>query len=392
MKFTLTVLTTFLVGFSSFAQTKWFDGTWEQAFEEAKKQNKYLFIDCYTDWCGWCKVADEKTFPSEDVASVLNTNFISVKVDMERGTGVALGARYRVLGYPSYLMFTPEGKLAGKMFGFKENASDFAAEVKAVLNKENQPNYPSVITEKVEFPAFYTNSFSNKDKEEKRQNPAEGEVEKWLSSQKDLMSEPAWSVMYKFPVSEGYTESFLKNRKAYADKFGEVEVDEKVSGIAYNMLQKAMKSQDEADLQRVLEFADKYIEEDLEASKSMYHLKFCEGKGDWSGYAECVQKLIDFYGFENFVSGINNYCWTIYLNVENKDVLKTAIGWMTKVVELDPQYMYLDTYAALYFKAGDYDAAETWANKAIAVGKEKGEQVQDTEELLDNIKAARQGK
>ena len=374
------------------AQTKWFEGTWQEAFEQAQKENKYLFIDCYTDWCGWCKVADEKTFPAAEVAEVLNENFVSVKVDMERGEGVMLGAKYRVLGYPGYLLFNPEGKLAGKMFGYKENPSDFATEVKSALDKSKQPNYPSTIMDKVEFPVFYVNSFANKDNDEKRKNPEEGEVENWLSKQKDLMSEAAWSVLYKFPVPEKYTEHFLNNREAYAKLYGMVEVDEKVAGIAYTMLQNAMRSQDEADLQLVLDFADKHIEQDLEASKSMYHLKFCEGKGDWSGYAECVQKLIDYYGFENFLSGINNYSWTIYLNVENKSVLEKAIGWMKRVVEMDPQYMYLDTYAALLFKSGDHDQALQWADKAIEVGKANGEKVEDTEELLDQIKASKEGK
>jgi tetratricopeptide (TPR) repeat protein len=124
----------------------------------------------------------------------------------------------------------------------------------------------------------------------------------------------------------------------------------------------------------------------------MYHLKFCEGKGDWSGYAACVQKLIDHYGFENFLSGINDYSWTIYLSVDNKEVIETALAWMKRVVELDPQYMFLDTYAALLFKSGEIDAALEWADKAIEVGKANGEKVNDTEHLRNQIKAAKEGK
>ena len=392
MRTTLLLTGFLLLNSLGFSQTKWFDGTWQQAAAQAQKENKYLFIDCYTDWCGWCKVADKNTFPAKEVSGILNSKFISVKVDMERGDGVALGARYRVLGYPSYLMFTPEGKLAGKMFGYFENPEDFALELKASLSEENQPKYPSTITDEVKFPEFYLNSFTNKDNEKKRKNPDEEEVEKWLARQKDLLSEAAWSVMYKFPVSEKYTNYFLANHKVYAKVYGKVEVDEKISGIAYDMLQKAMKSQDEADLKQVLNFADKYIEEDVEASKSMYRMKFCEGKGDWSGYAKCVQKLIDFYGFENFLGGINNYSWTIYENVDNQEVLKTASGWMKKVVGLDPQYMYLDTYAALLYKVGDYYAALKLADKAIVVGKADGQKVEETEELRNKIKAAKKGK
>lgn len=371
------------------AQTVFFEGTWKEALKEAEKQNKYLFIDCYTDWCVWCKVADKNTFPAEAVADVLNKNFVSVKVDMERGEGVALGAKYRVLGYPSYLMFTPTGKLAGKMFGYIEDPKEFASQVELALNTDEHPDYPSLITDDVPFPDFYAKSFVNRDTDEKRKQPDADEVEKWLDQQSDLLNEASWSVMYKFPLSEKQAEKFLADRKKYAARYGKVEVDEKISGIAYQMLQDALKTQDEADLERVIAFADEYIDEDKEASKSMYRMKFCEGKGDWSGYVECVQKLIDFYGFENFLGGINNYSWSIYLNADNPEVVKTASEWMSKVVQQDPQYMYLDTYAALLFKSGRYDEAANWAEKAIEVGKASGENVEETEALQAKIAEAK---
>ena len=69
-----------------------------------------------------------------------------------------------------------------------------------------------------------------------------------------------------------------------------------------------------------------------------------------------------------------------------------AIGWMSDVVKLDPQYMYLDTYAALFFKAGKYDEALTWADKAISVGKDNDEDVEETKGLRDKIQAAKEGK
>jgi thioredoxin 1 len=134
------------------------------------------------------------------------------------------------------------------------------------------------------------------------------------------------------------------------------------------------------------------MDENKEENKVFYKLKFCEGKGDWSAYAKCAQGMIDFYGFENHISSVNNYSWTIYENAEDKDVLNTAIGWMEKVVKLEPLYMYLDTYAALFYKAGQYDKALSWADKAIEIGKVEDENVKETEELREKILAAKAGK
>jgi len=374
------------------AQTKFFEGTYKEAFAEAQKQNKYLFIDCYTDWCGWCKVADKKTFPDETVAEVLNKNFISVKVDMERGEGVELAMKYRVMGFPSYLMFTPDGSFAQKMSGYIENPSEFIAQVKKSKDEKGRPNYPSKLMDEVSFPEFYKKAFTNKDSEEKRTNPKEGEVDAWLTSQKDLMSVAAWSVMYRFPMNDKNAGVFLSNLRDYAKIYGKAEALEVVGQIANQKLGVAMESHEQADLNVALEFVDKYLSEDKEETKAHFKLKFFEAKEDWLSYSRSAQEIIEMHGLTNHLSGVNNYSWTLYENATDEKVLSIAIGWMSRVVAVDPLYMYLDTYAALFFKAGRYDEALTWADKAIEQGTADEENVEETEALRVKITAAKEAK
>ena len=60
------------------------------SFEEAVKianepgNNKKIFIDVYTDWCGWCKVMDKKTFQHPTIAKYMTENFLMVKFDAEQ--------------------------------------------------------------------------------------------------------------------------------------------------------------------------------------------------------------------------------------------------------------------------------------------------------------------
>jgi thioredoxin-related protein len=59
----------------------------EQAQEIAKTKegkDKLIFVDCYTDWCGWCKVMDNKTFSDETIATLMNYYFINVKFNAEQ--------------------------------------------------------------------------------------------------------------------------------------------------------------------------------------------------------------------------------------------------------------------------------------------------------------------
>jgi thioredoxin-related protein len=53
-----------------------------------KKQPRKVFFDVYTDWCGWCKVMDKKTFSNKEVIKYMNKNFYAVKLNAERQDSV----------------------------------------------------------------------------------------------------------------------------------------------------------------------------------------------------------------------------------------------------------------------------------------------------------------
>ena len=58
--------------------------TLEEAMEKCKTEKRKIFIDVFTDWCGWCKRMDESTFVNTDVAQYLNDNYYAVKFNAEQ--------------------------------------------------------------------------------------------------------------------------------------------------------------------------------------------------------------------------------------------------------------------------------------------------------------------
>lgn len=51
---------------------------------QSTKTKKKVFIDVYTDWCGWCKKMDASTFVDPEVVKYMNENFIAIKLDAEQ--------------------------------------------------------------------------------------------------------------------------------------------------------------------------------------------------------------------------------------------------------------------------------------------------------------------
>ena len=73
-----------LIGFNVQAQDiNWI--SWEEAVQlsQTDAQPKKIFVDVYTDWCGWCKKMDKDTFQNPQVSQYMQDNFYMVKMDAE---------------------------------------------------------------------------------------------------------------------------------------------------------------------------------------------------------------------------------------------------------------------------------------------------------------------
>src|SRR5690554_786420 len=120
--------------------------TLEEAVHKAQTDPnpKNIFIDFYTDWCGWCKVMDRKTFADGNVIELMNKYFYPVKFDAEgKETVEFMGKEYGFvasgrngyhqlaaeimqgkLSYPTFVFLTPEFQIITPIAGFVP-AEDF---------------------------------------------------------------------------------------------------------------------------------------------------------------------------------------------------------------------------------------------------------------------------
>ena len=98
----------------------------------AKAENKLIFIDAYTTWCGPCKLMSKTVFKEKAVGDYYNEHFVSLKVDMETAEGLFLGKRYNVTGYPTFIYIKPDGTLIKKTMG-ATNSGTFISYAKSAL-------------------------------------------------------------------------------------------------------------------------------------------------------------------------------------------------------------------------------------------------------------------
>jgi uncharacterized protein len=79
------------------------------AFQEAQEQKKPIFLLISSLWCQWCHIMDETTLSEPTIISILNTDYIPIRVDSDLRPDV--NQRYNQNGLPSVLLLTPEGEI-----------------------------------------------------------------------------------------------------------------------------------------------------------------------------------------------------------------------------------------------------------------------------------------
>jgi len=98
--------------------------SWEEAQEAMEAAPKKMFIDVYTEWCGWCKRMDANTFTDADVISFMNENYYAVKLDAE-GEG--------------------DKEYLGKTLAFRSDAGRRGVHELAIVLLNGRLGYPSFV-------------------------------------------------------------------------------------------------------------------------------------------------------------------------------------------------------------------------------------------------------
>lgn len=117
MKKLINTLYFVLLVMGCFAQTP----SLNSVLQQAKKENKLIFVDCYFTGCIPCAQMDEDVFPNKLVKAEMDKNFLMLKVDIFKDKlGDTLKVQHILNGFPTFLVLNSDGKLISSSSGFKD--------------------------------------------------------------------------------------------------------------------------------------------------------------------------------------------------------------------------------------------------------------------------------
>lgn len=416
--------------------------SWQQIKEKARTENKYIFVDCFATWCGPCKLMDQKVYPNDTIGRFMNDKFLSVKMqfDTSKADNDAVKARYadahqllasyQITAFPTFLFFSPDGKLVHKGLGFLplkdflqlvQDATDPQKQYYTLVNsfRKGDMSYRGM-------PAFimWARLFND-------QKLADSALKRYVVN---YLFKDGWDSIYT-RVNMGFildytqsssaeTFSFLMQNKARVDSVmkikniaqGRIDAiikNEEIVKHLYNDEGKALsKSPDWADIMGNIQ--TKYQRDSQYADSLVYPyiVSFHYFNKDWPNFSKdidlaikkhqpnaksstfnySVASTIDGAWYQgNDPHGLNEMAFDLFQGCADLKLLKNALNWSNLAIRLygdkrDYELAeFYDTKANLLYKLGQKQAAISLEQKAINIWPKATDIIENLEKMKKGL-------
>jgi len=381
-----------------------FKGTLEEAKKEAARQNKYLFVDCYTSWCGPCRKMEQEVFVRKEVADFFNKHFICLMVDMEKGEGIAIAKDNKIHGYPTQLYYSPGGDKVHSGVG-STTPDKFIVQGQTAM--DDQSNYNGLRRRFIagerdmEFlkKLIYATNEVNHDTCEKAlamywdmipENDffTKENYELFKYNETDINSKAFTFVYYHH---DEFLEKFVakKDYSEYGDMADWMRKND--SDLIYKKAAGAIKTAadkyDPALFKKAKDIALRSKNEDIMLLVCIEEIRYYKQTGNLQPYLADVTRYMWEYGPQKHYL-YYTFARSMLLNTDNKDVLVKALTYSEKAMYYDWSYNTLDLNAHILYKLKRYSEARVSAVDAIGLAQNSQEDSESASKLLKDIDKA----
>lgn len=423
---------------------KFFEGSWKEILAEAKAQNKPIFIDIYTTWCGPCKQMSKNIFPLDNVGEKFNSLFINYKIDAEKGEGIELAKKYNVEAYPTYLFVDANESLLYKSIGSMPAAKFIAEADLAMASMKDEKPLSAWDKEYADGKRGADFLLAYMEKRSKIKMSNAEVLEEYLKTQSaaELSSEKNLILMIDnvASIESKAFETLIQNKEKIMNARGDrrfMNFSFRASDIVRRTAAKATKNQDKALIEKCVSinkiiYSDPMMSNLAEKANADIYMKFYKATKDKDNFWQTASTYIDKYvmsksvesikkiddgNYERFmqmyrtgvrdsakderfqemktmmgkmesngVAGeLNNAAWSAIELFDDKETLEKVAPWLERALLVSKQAHILDSQAHLLFKMGKKKQAIKVAKEAIKLAKAEGKEVAEYEKFLAEI-------
>jgi len=415
--------------------------SWNDVIAKAKSEDKFIFVDCFATWCQPCQFMNRAIFSTKEAGEFMNEHFVNVGVQMDQTpkdlqdvrnmyeVAKFLKSNFAVEQYPTYLFFSPDGKIVHRLVGATRDAKSFIERAKEALDPDRQyytlidkialhlddssflgnllnnanitpdldirrniinaylscvkdPFTPAKLdlvshvrhSTDSNFTLFYSNALKV-DSILGRRNYAEYEIAKTLFEEyvTPLFSRDSSSVDWK-----AVTTRLLEKYPALSEitvgllsgRFEEEILNREIIIPVYE------EGGDNVNWRSIAKgIATRYPGFDATRMIAREEYKFYASKEEWEKFGVAVLRYMKKYGGEVNKKELNAISWDyVFLHCDDKHLLSAAVDWSKSTIpdsntvaysKSGTTSEYIDTYANLLYKIGRREEAFYWEKKAL---------------------------
>lgn len=215
-----------------------------EAVAQAKVENKMVFLDCYTSWCGPCKMMARDIFPQKKVGDFMNPKFICIKIDMEKGEGPSLTQKFQVSAFPTFIIFNSDAQEIGRFLGGSD-ADGFIDRVKKASIDNGSIDMDKQWEQGNRDESFlkqYLTSLGNAYKNQRANDVAEALLDPKAES---FASDSASAMIFMRYINNPFSKAFIYTAKHPNDlkkTLGETSVDMKLQSVWRGFVRQVLKT------------------------------------------------------------------------------------------------------------------------------------------------------
>lgn len=355
--------------------------TWQKAIEQAKQENKLLFVDSYAQWCGPCKRMAKHEFVKPEVGEIYNKNFVNLKLDMETKNGRTFDSKYPVSAYPTMFFLNGDGEVVKKVKGGKK-AEQLISMAKKVLK-----SYDTSGQFKEKYDAgdrSYEVVYNYVEALNKASKPSLRFSNQYLKSNPDITEEQKLRFYFVATVDSDSKifDKMVENNSEIIKLVGEKEYNDKVKSACQKTVEKAIEYETESLLDEAVAKAKNNMTTDAEVFALECKLEYFSNIKNSAVYADAAKSISKIYLKED-PTKLKNLILEIQSNFKSdKKLIKQSVDISKKYYKKTKSHESIMVYAKSLMLVDKYDDAIDLLNDGIKKAAKNGESTRSLEMLL----------
>lgn len=363
--------------------------SWADVQAKAKAENKYIFMDCFTTWCGPCRYMSTTIFPQKETGDYMNDKFVSVAVQLDTtakdapavkawyADGHDLAAKYGIRAYPTYMIFAPDGRPVHRLVGSRLDAKTFIKDLATafdstqqyytLLEEYNNGRRDTAFLHRMAMGCLNAYDVSNGQKV----------AADWLGTQDDHFTRDALYLedMYTRRSDDKYFTVFTDHAGEVDKVLGPGVAEQKVRSV-YMMEGLNRKPGDnrppdwKALHRKIAARMPAAADELTERIKIDYYQR----RSDWPNFQKAIVTYMKSYGGHMSDAELNQIAWGVFQKCPDMSCVSDVLNWSKRLKD-NKEPAFMDTYANILYKLGKKDEAialETRAADMAAAGEKAG--------------------